>query len=80
MRGFEIAGKDKIFHYATAYISDNKVVIFSEKVINPIAIHFGWSDDASESNLYNKDGFPAEPFRTDDWKTITQSEKYKIVK
>ena len=80
LRGFEIAGKDKIFHYATAYISDNKVVIFSEKVINPIAIHFGWSDDASESNLYNKDGFPAEPFRTDDWKTITQSEKYKIVK
>ena len=80
LRGFEIAGKDKIFHYATAYISDNKVVIFSEKVTNPIAIHFGWSDDASESNLYNKDGFPAEPFRTDDWKTITQSEKYKIVK
>ena len=80
LRGFEIAGKDKIFHYATAYISDNKVVIFSEKVINPIAIHFGWSDDASDSNLYNKDGFPAEPFRTDDWKTITQSEKYKIVK
>jgi sialate O-acetylesterase len=76
IKGFEIAGADKVFHYAKAYISNNKVVVFNENVKNPVAIHFGWADDASDSNLYNKEAFPASPFRTDDWKTLTKDEKY----
>lgn len=78
IKGFEIAGEDRIFHYAKAYIKDNKVILFSDKVPNPIAVHYSWVGDASESNLFNQEGFPAVPFRTDEWKTVTKYEKYKI--
>lgn len=80
IKGFEIAGKDQIFHYAKAFIKDNKVLLSSENVENPIAVHFGWIGDASDNNLFNKEGFPAVPFRTDEWKTVTKNEKYKIGK
>jgi len=76
IKGFEIAGTDKIFHYAKAYISDNKVIVYNENVSNPVAIHYGWADDAGDCNLYNKEEFPASPFRTDDWETLTKDAKY----
>ncbi|MDO8317494.1 MAG: sialate O-acetylesterase [Flavobacterium sp.] len=78
IKGFEIAGKDQVFHYAKAFIKDNKVILSSEEVPSPIAVHFSWIGDATESNLFNKEGFPAVPFRTDEWKTVTKEEKYKI--
>lgn len=80
LKGFEIAGANKVFYYATAYIENNKVIIYNENVVDPVAVHFGWADDASDDNLYNKEGFPAGPFRTDNWKNITKDEKYKIDK
>ncbi|MFH4966189.1 sialate O-acetylesterase [Gaetbulibacter sp. M235] len=78
IKGFEIAGEDQIFHYATAYIKDNKIILSSNEVDTPIAVHYSWIGDATESNLFNKEGFPAVPFRTDQWKTVTKEEKYKI--
>ena len=79
VKGFEIAGDDQIFYYAKAKIVDDKVVIYNENVKNPVAIHFGWADDASDNNLYNKEGFPAVPFRTDNWKNVTETINYRIV-
>ena len=76
IKGFEIAGKDQVFYYAKAFIKDNSVILYSESVESPIAAHFGWSGDASDNNLFNKEGFPAVPFRTDQWKTITKDVKY----
>lgn len=76
IKGFEIAGADKIFYYAKAYINDNKVIVYNENVSNPVAIHYGWADDAGDCNLYNKEEFPASPFRTDDWETLTKDAKY----
>ncbi|SEA92995.1 sialate O-acetylesterase [Flavobacterium gillisiae] len=78
VKGFEVAGADKIFYYATAYIKNNKVIVFSDKVKNPIAVRFGWADDARDDNLYNKEEFPAGPFRTDDWEIIISSEKFRL--
>jgi len=80
VKGFEIAGEDKVFYFANAQITNNKVVLTSEKVPNPIAVHFGWADDASDNNLYNTEGFPAIPFRTDNWKNGSDGVKYKMVK
>ncbi|MBL0307981.1 MAG: hypothetical protein IPQ25_18715 [Chitinophagaceae bacterium] len=80
IRGFEMAGKDQVFHYAKAFIKGNTIVLFNEKVENPVAVHFGWIGDASDCNLFNKEGYPAVPFRTDEWKTVTKDEKYKIEK
>nr|WP_315245712.1 sialate O-acetylesterase [uncultured Flavobacterium sp.] len=77
LKGFEIAGSDKIFHYAKAYISNNKVIVFNENVLNPVVVHYGWADDAGDCNLYNTNGFPASPFRTDTWQAITKNVKYQ---
>lgn len=80
IKGFEIAGKDQVFHFAKAFIKGNTVIVFNENVTDPLAVHFGWVGDASDCNLFNKEGFPAVPFRTDEWKNITKDEKYKIEK
>ncbi|MCP2028189.1 sialate O-acetylesterase [Flavobacterium sp. HSC-32F16] len=80
LKGFEIAGADKIFHSAKAIIKDNKIIVSSDQVQNPAAVHYGWADDDTEINLFNKEKFPASPFRTDNWEMITENEKYKISK
>jgi len=80
VKGFEIAGADKVFHTAKAIIKDNKVIVSSESVPNPVAVHYGWADDDTEINLFNKENFPASPFRTDNWEMITANEKYSVSK
>lgn len=80
IKGFEIAGEDKIFYYAQAFIKNNTVIVSCDKINNPVAVHFGWMGDASDCNLFNKEGFPVVPFRTDEWKSATKGEKYKIEK
>lgn len=78
LKGFEIAGDDKKFHYAKAFIQDDHIIVYCDAVRYPRAVRFGWADDAGEDNLFNKEGFPAAPFRTDDWKGITENQKYSI--
>ena len=80
LKGFEIAGADNKFYYAKAYVKDNKVIVFNDVVLNPKAVRYGWADDAGDSNLYNKENFPAVPFRTDNWDLITKDVKYSIEK
>ena len=78
IKGFEIAESDKVFHYAKAYIENNKVIVYHDEIKNPISVRYGWADDAGDCNLYNEEKFPASPFRTDDWKGITENEKYQF--
>src|ERR1017187_2845032 len=78
IKGFEIAGADKIFHYAKAYISGNTVVLYNDSVDAPVNVRYGWADSNGDDNLFNAEGFPAGPFRTDDWKGITVGVKYEI--
>jgi sialate O-acetylesterase len=78
LTGFEAAGADKIFYPATAVIRGSTVIVSSTEVNKPVAIRYGWSDDAGNINLFNKEGFPASPFRTDNWKGITEASKYAI--
>ncbi len=75
--GFEVAGSDQKFHYAKASIQGNKVLISSELVPVPVAVRYGWADDNGEVNLYNRAGFPATPFRTDRWKTVTEGKTFE---
>ena len=78
IKGFEVAGTDRIFHYAKAAIEDNTIMVYADDVTSPVAVRYGWSDDAEENNLFNREGFPAAPFRTDDWPGITEKAKYTI--
>ena len=80
LKGFEVCGSDKKFHFAQAYIVGNNVIVSNDEVEKPIAIHYAWADDAGDANLFNKDGFPAVPFRSDDWKGITADAKYALGK
>jgi len=80
LKGFEIAGADQQFHYARASVEGNKVTVWQDSVTAPVAVRYGWADDAGESNLFNKDGFPASPFRTDRWKGVTEDVKYAVGK
>ncbi len=63
---FAIAGEDKQFVEATAEIDGETVVVSAEAVAKPVAVRFGWHQEA-EPNLSNKAGLPASPFRTDSW-------------
>lgn len=78
VKGFEVAGNDSVFYFAKAFIERNKVILSNDMVKSPVAVRFSWMADASESNLFNKEGFPVVPFRTDDWKTVTKDVKYSI--
>ncbi len=75
VRGFEIAGSDKVFYPAKGTIRGNTVIIEGTKPPMPVAVRFGWKGDASECNLFNAEGLPAAPFRTDDWKSLTREKK-----
>jgi sialate O-acetylesterase len=64
--GFAVAGQDKVFHWADAVIEANDVLVSCAKVPRPVAVRYGWAANP-ECNLYNRNGLPASPFRTDDW-------------
>jgi len=73
LKGFEIAGEDKQFHFAQAIIEGDQVIVWSNAVKKPIAVRYGWTDAPIDANLFNKAGFPATPFRTDQWKGLTDN-------
>jgi sialate O-acetylesterase len=64
LKGFTVAGADKVFHPAEATIRGNTVVVGSKSVAKPVAVRFGWAN-VPDGNLFNKAGLPASPFRTD---------------
>lgn len=76
--GFEIAGADKQFHPAQAQIEGETVVVSSPSVAKPKAVRYAWADDPGNSNLFNADGFPAAPFRTDRWAPVTKDVVYEL--
>jgi sialate O-acetylesterase len=67
LRGFAIAGSDKKFHWARAFIEGNSVVVYSPDVTQPVAVRYAWADNPGHLDLYNVEGLPALPFRTDHW-------------
>ncbi len=65
LKGFAIAGSDNKFVWADAVIENsNTVLVSSPSVSNPVAVRYSWANNPI-GNLYNKEGLPASPFRTD---------------
>jgi sialate O-acetylesterase len=64
LKGFTIAGADKKFVPAEAVIAGDKIVVSSSQVAAPAAVRYGWAN-VPDVNLFNKEGLPASPFRTD---------------
>jgi len=65
LRQFAIAGGDKKFVWADARVEGDKVVVSSPDVPEPLYVRYAWADNPEGANLYNKEGLPASPFRTD---------------
>jgi sialate O-acetylesterase len=66
LTNFAIAGNDKKFIWAKALLKGNKVVVWNSKVQKPKAVRYAWADNPLGANLYNREGLPASPFRTDE--------------
>ena len=78
---FAIAGEDKMWHWADAEIKGSTVVVSSPEVSRPIAVRYAWGMNPSQRNLlYNKEGIPASPFRTDDWSLFDPDAEIVTVK
>ena len=71
LRGFALAGPDGEFRWAEARIEDNVVVVRHRAIDDPRAVRYGWANNPPV-NLYNREGLPAIPFRTDDLPVSTQ--------
>jgi sialate O-acetylesterase len=66
LTGFELAGEDRIFYPASAQIDGATVVVASPAVPAPVAVRYAWRN-AVTAGLFNGEGLPAWPFRTDSW-------------
>lgn len=69
-QGFALCGDDGIWHWATAAIEGETVVLSNPDVSHPVAVRYAWADNP-QVNLINKFGLPAVPFRTDHATDIT---------
>ncbi|MEM8953497.1 MAG: sialate O-acetylesterase [Verrucomicrobiota bacterium] len=79
---FAVAGEDEEWHWAEAVIDGDAVVVSSGDVAEPVAVRYAWAMNPSERNLlYNREGLPASPFRTDNWDLFDPSgEIVEVVK
>jgi len=66
LSGFMIAGKDRVFHRAVVVVKDKELIVSSPLVDLPVSVRYAWEADPP-ATLFNREGLPAGPFRTDDW-------------
>lgn len=72
LKGFAIAGEDRRFYWANAEVRGTKIWVWADEVPAPVAARYAWAINP-DCNVYNKAGLPASPFRTDNWKGITET-------
>lgn len=77
LKGFEIAGEDKVFYYTKAEIQGDKVIVFHPKGVKAVSVRYAWADAPIDANLFSVEGLPVSPFRTDDWEGITIKGKFE---
>jgi sialate O-acetylesterase len=72
LRGFAVCGPDQRFYWADAVIRGRQVVVSSSQVSSPVAVRYAWANFPL-CNLYNREGFPAVPFRTDQFEPASSA-------
>jgi sialate O-acetylesterase len=71
---FFIAGDDKTFLPAEVKLEKNRIVVWNKQIPNPVAVRFSFSN-IGMSNVFNKEGLPITPFRTDNWEVVTAKQQ-----
>lgn len=77
LKGFEIAAFDRVFHYAKAEIRGDQVMVRHPMGLPPVAVRYAWANAPEDANLFNVEGFPASPFRTDSWEGVTVKVRFE---
>lgn len=77
INGFAMAGEDRQFYWAKAEIDGKNIILTCTKVKQPIAVRYGWANNPDDLNLYNMEGLPAVPFRTDSWPGVTSGKRFR---
>jgi len=72
--GFIVAGKDMTWHPVRPTIDDKALILYSPQTPNPVAVRYAWAADPP-ATLFNGEGLPASPFRTDDWPGVTNDNR-----
>lgn len=67
LKHFAVAGSDQKFIWANARVKGKKIIVWNDKISNPLAVRYAWASNPEEANLYNREGLPASSFRTDKW-------------
>ena len=67
LKKFAIAGEDRKWVWADAAIEGKTVVVSSPGISKPVAVRYAFTWNPDGCNLYNNEGLPASPFRTDEW-------------
>ncbi|MEI6535929.1 MAG: sialate O-acetylesterase, partial [Verrucomicrobiaceae bacterium] len=67
LQKFAISGDDKKWVWADAVIDGKTVVVSAPGVPKPVAVRYAFASNPDGCNLYNNEGLPASPFRTDEW-------------
>ncbi len=71
LKRFEIAGADRVWHWADAKIDGtDSVIVSSAEVRQPVAVRYAWAANPEGANLVNSDDLPASVFRTDNWSDV----------
>jgi sialate O-acetylesterase len=63
---FELCSLDNEYYPAMAKIIKDKIIVWSEKIASPVAVRYAWANNPLNPNLYNKEGLPVTPFRTNE--------------
>ena len=71
---FLIAGSDQTFLPAEVKLEKDRIVVSNKQIANPLAVRFSFSNTAM-SNVFNKEGLPVIPFRTDNWEVIQMKQQ-----
>jgi len=71
LRGFSIATENGPFLWAKAHIEGDRVVVYHPEIKAPAAVRYAWGNNPDDANLFNREGLPASPFRTDSRKGVT---------
>ena len=82
LNSFALAGADRQWQWAEAVIEGSQVIVSSTQVKSPVAVRYAWAMNPSKRNLlYNREGLPASPFRTDAWPLFDpENEVIEVIK
>jgi len=72
---FAIADSNRIWHWADARIENERTIVWSSRVKNPVAVRYTWANNPHRANLTNAVGLPAFSFRSDSWPGVTDDER-----